>query len=172
MTVFALVMLPALVALGFWQLERAEEKRALIEDFLREQNALAELPGAEISNVAFKRLRLVGRYEPGRYFLVDNQVRRGLNGYAVVASFLTRDGRRWLVNRGWVAAPVSRDQFPEIESPEGVQTDVVMLWPDLGLIPLAGRDPWSSVWPKRVQRLNVARMASQLEIVVAREVRL
>jgi cytochrome oxidase assembly protein ShyY1 len=47
-----------------------------------------------------------------------------------------------------------------------------MLWPDLGLIPLAGRDPWSSVWPKRVQRLNVARMASQLENVVAREVRL
>ena len=37
--IFALVLFPLLVLLGFWQLERAEEKRSIVNEFRTNQQA-------------------------------------------------------------------------------------------------------------------------------------
>ena len=37
------------------------------------------------------------------------------------------------------------------------------VWPELGLIPAWGPQEWSSDWPKRIQRVNISRMAVAAE---------
>ncbi|MBT3619724.1 MAG: hypothetical protein HN523_04785, partial [Porticoccaceae bacterium] len=37
--VFSLVLFPLLIVLGFWQLERAEEKRSIVDEFRLNQQA-------------------------------------------------------------------------------------------------------------------------------------
>jgi cytochrome oxidase assembly protein ShyY1 len=175
MTVFTGVLLPIVVGLGVWQLERAEDKRGREVVFVERSSAQPTAPPSDLSDdsdVAFMRVRLVGEFEPERYFLVDNQIDTGRPGYWVVSSFHAADGRRWLVNRGWIAAPVRREVLPKVPTPDGRVTIVGALWPDSGLVPLLDEDPWQVPWPIRVQRLNVARMARLLENAAPREVRL
>jgi len=172
MTVFALALLPVLVGLGWWQLERAAEKRDYQRRYFDRVGMLAEAPPAAFDGAAFMRVRLRGRYEPGHHYLVDNRPRRGEPGYWVVTRFRADDARVFLVNRGWLAAPPSRDQLPAVPTPRGPVTVTGVIWPDTGLTPLLAPDPWPADWPRRVQRLDVARMAAQGDAVVPVEVRL
>jgi cytochrome oxidase assembly protein ShyY1 len=166
------VLVPLALALGFWQLDRAEHKRAY-QDALFSRLAAAPVAGRDtLAPEPFQRVRLEGQFEAGQYFLVDNQVADGLVGYWVVQSFFTLDGRRWLVNRGWIAGGDRRDQLPRVPEPAGTVVTVGVAWPDLGLVPLLGEDDWSRTWPARVQRLDVARMAQRLEAAVPVEIRL
>ncbi len=175
MTVFVAVLLPVTVGLGIWQLQRAAEKRGYEQVFVERMSASPVDAPRHLEagdDLAFLRVRLVGEFEPGRYFLVDNEIDAGRPGYWVVASFHAEDGRRWLVNRGWIAAPVRREELPVVPEPAGRLAIVGAIWPDTGLGPLLAEDPWLGPWPLRVQRMNVVRMAERLEHAVPREVRL
>lgn len=172
MTLFVVVMLPLVCGLGLWQLERAEEKAVYQDRYFDRLGMLPQAPPEQPRQADFQRVRLHGHYLPGRDFLVDNQVRNGRSGYWVVSVFAGHDGRAWLVNRGWLAAPASRDRLPAIPTPSGEQTLVGVIWPDTGLVPLLAADPWGEQWPKRVQRLDVSRMAATADSVVPVEVRL
>lgn len=172
MTCFTVLLLPLVLLLGFWQLERATEKRALEESYFDRLGALPRAPTEKSATAAFTRIRLDGHYEVGRDFLIDNQVHEGRAGYQVVSSFLGTNGGRWLVNRGWVAGPERRDALPEIPTPREAVRLVGVIWPELGLPPLLAEDPWPEGWPKRVQRLDTARMAAVLPGSIGVEVRL
>lgn len=182
MTVFALALLPVLCGLGLWQLERAAEKRDYQRRYFDRVGMLAQAPparlgeaasdGAAADGSAFMRVRLRGRYEPGQHYLVDNRPRRGEPGYWAVTRFRAEDGRVFLVNRGWLAAPPRREQLPPVPTPRGPVTITGVIWPDTGLTPLLAPDPWPADWPRRVQQLDVARMAAQGDAVVPVEVRL
>jgi len=170
MTLFVAALLPVLISLGFWQLRRADEKRQFEEQMLDRIGALAEVPGTEVTD--FERLRLTGTYEATQTFLLDNQTHAGAVGYGVITSFRADDGRRWLVNRGFLAGDPSRRVLPTVETPPGHVSLTGLVWPELGLLPTYGDDAWSEGWPKVVQRLEVARMADILENAVPREIRL
>lgn len=170
MTLFAGVLLPVVVSLGAWQLDRAEEKRRFEEQMLDRIGALPVPPGVIL--VDFERLRLAGAYEADRTFLLDNQTHAGEVGYAVITSFLAEDGRRWLVHRGFLAGDPGRRSLPEIHTPAGTVTLIGLVWPELGLMPAFGADEWPAGWPKLVQRLEVERMAAILDNAVPREIRL
>lgn len=162
MTAFVGVMLPVLLSLGSWQLQRAEEKRFLEDRYF---DALAALPTAAdakpaASIPAFTRLRLTGRYLPDKQYLVDNQVHDGQVGYWAVTPFADLDGRVWLLNRGFQAAPPQREELPELAVPTGQQTLVAMVWPEFGLPPTWQADAPMGSYPRRVQRLDLARLAA------------
>ena len=157
MKFFVIVFVPMTLALGLWQLQRAEEKRTLETAYLEQLTQLPVKPSGPALDVSFQKLLMTGKYTD-QYFLVDNQVQEGVVGYWVVQVFDT-DGRKLLINRGFTPAPESREQIPEVTWPAGLVDIVGVVWPDLGLIPVFGEDVWSSSWPKRVQRLDVARMA-------------
>jgi surfeit locus 1 family protein len=159
MTAFLLVMLPVTVALGSWQLDREADKLALQTAYYERLGGLPMTAPQRLEGLDFARVRLTGRYLPGRHYLVDNRTDRGRSGYWVVTVFEGTDGRRWLVNRGWVAAPSRREQLPEVPTPDALQTLIGVVWPDTGLPPLLADDPWPETWPRRVQRLDIARMA-------------
>ncbi len=162
MTVFVMVMLPVLASLGIWQLNRGAEKRALENDYLRQLTRLPQTPALTGPAGDFSRLRLQGQYQP-QVFLVDNQVREGRPGYWVVQRFDDQHGQAFLVNRGYIAAPQSRGQLPGVDVPREKLAVVGMVWPYTGLVPVLDDDPWPDGWPKRVQRMDVARMAESAQ---------
>ena len=88
------------VALGNWQSDRAEEKRA--------------------AAAAVQRVALRGEFFERFTVFLDNKVYRGQPGFQVVQAFRTTDSRHILVNRGWIAAGARREQLPEIRTPAGV----------------------------------------------------
>ena len=121
-TLLVLLLLPILVALGFWQLERAEEKTqiaatnaARAEAPPRSLESLARLaPG----DMAYGRTEVSGYFRPGVVILLDNQIRDGRYGVDVLGVFTEQaTGISALVNRGWVPADPARRSLPEVEVP-------------------------------------------------------
>ena len=139
------LVLALLLRLGFWQLQRAEEKQALQAEYqsrvAAEPVRLAEAAGRRerMAEMLWRRCVLNGEYDPDAVYLLDNQVFRGRPGYHVFARFLLEDGAAVLVNRGWVAAPARRSEAPEIATPRGAVTltGVAAPLPATGL-PLGG----------------------------------
>jgi len=172
MTVFTGLMLPVVVSLGIWQLQRAALKHGYEERYFDRMAEASKPMPQDLDDVEFLRVTLRGVYDPVRYFLVDNQIHQGRPGYWVVALFQADDGRTWLVNRGWVAAPSLREDLPAVTIPADPVTITGVLWPDTGLVPLLAEDRWGLEWPKRVQRLDVVRMASTSGATAPVEVRL
>lgn len=110
----------ACVALGFWQIERAEASRSTAERFAAAARlpALDAPPDVPVDEIRYRRLEVRGRYVPERQFLVDNVVRDGVAGYYVLTPFSPAGGGRWLiVNRGWVEADPDRSVLPEVRVP-------------------------------------------------------
>jgi surfeit locus 1 family protein len=168
MSAFVLVMLPLVIALGVWQLERADEKRWYQTRQLERMSLSPQAPPEAVdAESAFLRITVEGAYRPGRDYLVDNRVHGGRPGYWIISEFVANDGRVWLVNRGWLAGPASRDHLPLVPTPEGELRLVGVLWPDTGMPPLLAADPWPTDWPKRVQRLDIGRMAEEPGVVRA-----
>jgi surfeit locus 1 family protein len=87
------------ILLGNWQAGRAEEKRAAAANE--------------------KRLELRGEFLERYTVLLDNKLNRSRPGYHVVQPLRLADGRHVLVNRGWVAAPLHREQLPQLRTPPG-----------------------------------------------------
>lgn len=161
MTTFVVLMLPAVIALGFWQLQRAEYKRGLEDAYFDQLGALpTSLQTSRPSD--FSRVKIVGRYV-GPHYLLDNQVRNGKPGYWVLTPFESDTSGVVLVNRGWVAQGKTRADLPDVSDltdqatalAQPVELDA-MVWPDTGLLPLFGADPIEQLTPGfiRLQRLD------------------
>ena len=125
--VFSLVLFPLLIVLGFWQLERAEEKRSIVDEFrLNQQAPPATLEDLlESSNHQYRSAWLTGTLDGGRRIFLDNRVKYGRPGYEVVEAMTVlglnvgTGPQLVLVNRGWVAASLDRRQLPQIETVVG-----------------------------------------------------
>jgi surfeit locus 1 family protein len=106
-TLVTVLLLPLLVGLGLWQLDRADQKRSLQADFAAAGAPLPLETAAAIRDLdalrRFQPVSLRGRYLPGRQFLQDSMVHDGAAGYHVLTPFVTTAGPAILVNRGWVA---------------------------------------------------------------------
>jgi surfeit locus 1 family protein len=156
-TVAYLCLLPALIALGIWQLERSEEKRAFLE--LEQRQAASEVlhlsPATEDNPEAlrYRKVEVRGHYDNARQFLIDNQVSDGKPGYFVLTPLILEGAAKAvLVNRGWV--PLNRDRsiLPDVEIKK-LRTTItgrVNSFPRVG-IKLAGADLPTANWPSVVQ---------------------
>lgn len=159
MSLFVAAMLPTVLALGFWQLDRADLKRGYEASYFDRMAQPAGPVPDDPAGAAFMRVSVAGRYDTERYFLVDNQVHEGRTGYWLIAVLRADDGRQWLVNRGWIAAPPVREELPVVDIPPDRVVLTGVLWPDTGMVPLLAQDRWADGWPKRVQRLDIEAMA-------------
>jgi surfeit locus 1 family protein len=105
------------VSLGNWQSRRAAEKRDLA---LALDRAAASVPIELPATVGVVRQRVAarGQFIPERTVLLDNKLRRGRPGYEVVTPLrLGESPWHVLVDRGWIAAPPSRDTLPAFRTP-------------------------------------------------------
>lgn len=116
---FALVFLPVTVALGFWQLHRADQKSAIVAKHASLKKAvpidfqqIIDQPDNQ-----FRNARVTGEADNSKTLLLDNRVRRGQTGYEVLTPVRVkaRNQQVWLlVNRGWVVGGMDRRRLPDI----------------------------------------------------------
>jgi len=154
---------PLLLALGFWQLWRAEEKTQALAVYeqRRTESPLSLSAVMADSPADYDRIQvqLSGRYVPDRDFLLDNRIKGGKVGYELLSPFRDDSGQIVLINRGWLAAPRTREQLPPIRTfVEPMQLRGEIYAPrDLRRIPLLG----GSGWPLVVQSLDVSALGAR-----------
>ena len=114
-----------LLNLGFWQLDRAEEKRNILAEIESRKTAepltLQQLDGRE--DKGYYKVKLTGKFLSEPQFLLDNKIRNSQAGFEVIQAFKAQN-RIILVNRGWIPLPRLRADLPEVPTPEGQQNIV------------------------------------------------
>lgn len=145
------------VSLGFWQLDRADEKIALAAA-LQQRAAAAPMSWSAIADAGesignMTRVTLSGEYQSEISFLVLFQFYQGRAGYELVTPFRPDEGGALvLVSRGWLTASTSteRPAVPEIPGRQTISAQVYV--PEQTIPPAEVTD---SDWPVRVSRLSV-----------------
>jgi surfeit locus 1 family protein len=163
-----LCLLPILLALGVWQLNRAEEKRVLIS--LKQQRQSTEililsttLPDTPEAHL-YKPIQAIGHYDTDHQYLLDNQVNKGRAGYFVLTPFMLKNkNKAVLVNRGWLPLGKSRSDLPDIpvDSREITLNGRINCFPTVGL-KLAGAEIPTDSWPAIVQVVDTQVLAKKL----------
>ena len=161
----ALLLVPILCALGFWQLHRAQEKRALQAEYDQRATRPPIVLGTALraaDDVQFFRVQANGVYEPEYQVLWDNRIHHGVVGYFVMTPFRIAGGEtRVLVNRGWTPAGPSRSDLPATDVPREsvvISGVAVVPRPEFGLGELDALNRFGvAVW----QHLDLARYAKE-----------
>jgi len=115
------LLTPVFCVLGFWQLDRAEQKRNIANtlEMRRKMPALYisyQLP--ENEQLEFRRVSAKGRFVHNKTILIENRKHQGKQGFHVVTPLqLTGSDQIVLVNRGWIPRQ-GTDHTPSIPSPE------------------------------------------------------
>ena len=110
--------LALLISLGFWQLDRANEKREIENQIARANSGDVEL----INSVEFLKekeyyhVRLQGAYIDDKQFIYDNQIVDQISGYYVLTPFILKgDSEAILINRGFIPWNGRRDKLADID---------------------------------------------------------
>jgi surfeit locus 1 family protein len=165
-SLITLILLGILLSLGFWQLDRAEQKRALLAEYHGpgEATVIRLEPGTvSIDGRRYRFASAVGRYDPAHQFLLDNRVHRGRVGYHVLTPFKLRDSQvAVLVNRGWVPIEGDRTRLPDPHADEMPKTVKGRIrQPPTGGFMLGEEVPRRG-WPYRIQRIDLDRLQREL----------
>ncbi len=165
----AVLTIPLFVALGFWQLQRAEQKQGLND--LRQnrtQDEIIKLDGTapdDAESLRYRRVRIEGIYDGAHQFLIDNQIQGGAAGFHVLTPFRLRGSdKAILVNRGWIPLGSDRQALPDIGLPPDAGeslTGMIDLMHRVGF-QLSGADTPTAGWPSLVQVPNPDRLAERL----------
>ncbi len=165
LSLFLVVLLPCLIGLGIWQLQRAEEKRDILAKVgaRRGEAPLSLEQLMQRAQPAFSQVKLRGRYLADKPVLLDNKIHRGQFGYEVVMPLRAESGVLLLVSLGWTAGSHDRSQLPVIEPAAGVVDLLGEVYVPLGEAFTLGDTEFPAGWPKRLQTLDVEALAEALD---------
>ena len=107
-----------LISLGFWQLDRADEKRAIEDQIFRANSGDIELiDSAEfLKDKEYYHVRLQGSYVGDKQFIYDNQIVDQISGYYVLTPFILKgDSKSVLINRGFIPWNGRRDKLANVD---------------------------------------------------------
>jgi surfeit locus 1 family protein len=116
------LLAPLFIALGFWQLDRADQKRSLAHNLEQRRKLPAlvlsgNLPAAE--QLEYRPVIANGRLLADKTVLIENRKYQGKTGFHVITPLqLSDSGRIVLVNQGWIGLEQAADPAA-IPHPEG-----------------------------------------------------
>ncbi|HYW07258.1 MAG TPA: SURF1 family protein [Longimicrobium sp.] len=166
---FILVMCAVCVRLGFWQLDRLEQRRArnaaVVAGLHQPPRAVDAALAAEMRRdprpLVYRRVVARGRYLARGETVLRGRVDNGHPGVHLIAPLLLDDGAVMLVNRGWVPAPDGITPRERSAPPGGIVTaegilQEVPITPDRGS-PSVGRDTTYRRMDREVMGARVGR---------------
>lgn len=166
LVLFTLAAFLLLCKLALWQWHRADEKQQLLQQQTnwQQQGAMAwtQLPQADVQQLDGILIQGKAVWQKPALWLLDNQLVSGRSGYDVVIPVLVdQSPPLLLVNLGWVAAPSSRDELPQIQIP--VQFELQgLLRTQLGGVLLGQNLEDTGLWPQRMQQVVPAELSKVL----------
>jgi surfeit locus 1 family protein len=167
--VLSVAMLGLLLRLGVWQLDRAQFKETLAGQALK-NSAQSPSMAHEIMQQAgseswyFRPVRVVGRFDTTRQYLLDNRTLDGRAGYHVLSVFMYGT-HRLLVNRGWVPVGADRQELPNVQTDAQQQTLTGRLAPLPGSGLMLGDAGYQQMgWPRVVQSVELKTINAQLDL--------
>jgi surfeit locus 1 family protein len=114
-TVLTLLLLVVLISLGRWQLRRADQKRALYDEFDSGAGATRTIDLQTPLLPRYQHVEARGSYDGMHQILIDNMTdAAGHAGYFVITPFAMAGGGWLLINRGWVSLGASRALLPQV----------------------------------------------------------
>ncbi len=169
-TLFALLMLPLLVALGFWQLQRADEKVLIAAAWEEQQSlppvSLGQLWDETAESLAYTPVRVSGVFVEDKYFLLDNRIYGGRFGYEVLGIIQLDSGEGLaLVNRGWLAADSARLELPTVPPVSGPVELMGHVYVPLGAPYLLAEQQLGPDWPKVLQAVEMKKILPPVEAI-------
>lgn len=158
------------IRLGFWQLDRRDERRTeneiaqlRLSSDPESLDTLLEAVGDDLESLEYRRVIVSGVFEPAEEVLIRSQVELGQAGFHVVTPLVGGDNGV-LVNRGWV--PLTMDQPPVGATPPAEEVRVEG-WIELAEArpPLGPEDPPGDL--DVFNRVDVARIDQQVSVELA-----
>ncbi|BAF61178.1 SURF1 family protein [Candidatus Vesicomyidisocius calyptogenae] len=145
-----------LISLGFWQIDRADEKRVIENKIILAQQKPVQLITnvKELLNKEYHQVLLKGHYDTDKQFIYDNQIVNGNAGYYVLTPFVLSSKTTILVNRGFVPWNGSRGQLVNIKVDNLTRVIKVRLVKPVERIKLK-QELITSNFPVLIQSLNL-----------------
>jgi surfeit locus 1 family protein len=170
-TIITMSLLPLLLSLGFWQLDRAEQKSSLLEQNLQRSNEIPVKrlePDMDINSLIWRKTVLTGRFRHSPVFLLDNQVLKGQTGYLVYSLFDLQNKHTVLVNRGWIKARATRDDIPLVDTPqESLEiTGTIKTSPATGILLAENTDEDLGQELYRLQNISPEKLVSHYKVTI------
>ncbi|MEX1018822.1 MAG: SURF1 family protein [Litorilinea sp.] len=155
-----------LINLGFWQLDRLDQRRAYnhtVADrwnqppFDLNANALPPL----LDELEYRRIQAAGEFDYANQILLTQQIRDNIPGVVLVTPLVLDNNQAVLVARGWVPGNQAAPEFwPQFE--EAADTPVIGLIQETQLLP-SGTAPTPPATPQTEWfRLNIDAVQPQM----------
>jgi surfeit locus 1 family protein len=168
-----LVLLPVLIGLGQWQLERAAWKQTLVDAHAARIGEPARPLGsllassASAADLEYRQVTAAGVYDLDHQLLLDNQIHQGAAGYHVLTPLRLNgagSGDAWvLVNRGWVPLGDSRTQLPALPGSAGpVSVRAMIRLPPEKAFRLESVEEAGTGWPRVIQLIELGPIGQRL----------
>lgn len=162
-----LLVFSALIKLGLWQSDRAQQKEIRLEKieslsssefFSTEQ--VASLTAEQKNDLP---ITTSGYFNNDFVILLDNQINNGTVGYRVFQIF-TESGTNLsiLVNLGWIAGGKSREILPatsEIKGKQSISGNIRIV--DNPIVLSTDEEQRKSQWPLRVQEIDLQKLSTK-----------
>jgi len=106
-----------LISLGFWQLDRADEKRAIEDQIASANSGDVELVTSVefLKDKEYYHVRLQGSYVGDKQFIYDNQIVDQISGYYVLTPLILKGtSKAVLINRGFIPWDGRRDKLANV----------------------------------------------------------
>jgi cytochrome oxidase assembly protein ShyY1 len=164
-----LVAFAILARLGYWQLQRGEQKEQRLAqianyqqyDLMSFSSLLSVMKDYDPTGVTVK---VQGQFSSPYSWLLDNKIVNGQPGYDVLLAFtpLNTD-KAVLVNMGWLRGDyANRDNLPSFDIPQSVVSiEAFVKAKDLASFALSDQSVNKQQWPLRTQQVNIERLEKQ-----------
>jgi cytochrome oxidase assembly protein ShyY1 len=119
--IFAIIFVPITISLGFWQLDRAQEKKEIIANY---DELLTSEPTNLNAKSAYKNwqpITTMGKFKDTVIF-EDNAILSGRAGFKIYHLFENGDGSYVFVHRGFIERNMIKNNLPPIDKPKGKQS--------------------------------------------------
>ena len=119
--IFFLILIYCFASLGFWQLDRAQEKDALNKAYLSDTSYI-DIQNQLAVNT-YQQIQASGSFIQEKQIIIDNIIRNGQLGQMIITPFEINHELPWLlVNRGWVKKIMDSNKLSDIKINSVIQT--------------------------------------------------
>ncbi len=175
--IFVIGSVILMINLGFWQLERLDERKES-NAFIVEAEKSPAIPIAEllpdgvdttsgaVDEVSYRSVIVTGSYRVDQQVLIPNRTYNGGAGFWVITPIVQADGTAVVINRGWIPYSFTADgPWDEFAPPTGIVSVSGMIRPsqvreESGIVS-GPKDPTEGTL-RSMARVDIERLGQQI----------